>query len=249
VVETYQSWRKSGISGIQVERTALRKDGARFDAHINGNMVALQDEVVEIAFFTDTSERKRNELELAKYRQHLEELVKERTEVQKLLAEEKELLSTTLMSIAEGVIVTDPDGLITLFNHSAEKITGYSLNEATGSPIHSILQLRDSSTLEILEDTLRSLLELEKIQKNGGNYRAPTLTTRWGTRLLVLGGISTLKSVKSDIVGYVIVFQDVTEKQRLESQTILSQKWRLLASWHPKLPTRSIPRSNTLVTI
>jgi PAS domain S-box-containing protein len=224
VLEYYQSWKRGAVPEIQAERIAIKRDGARFDVFVNVKKVTLQDGPAEIAFYTDITERKKNELELEKYREHLELLVQERTAVQQLLAAEREILFTALMSIAEGVIAVDKEGFINLFNPAAEKITGFPSDEAIEQPIQSVFQLCDSNTQEPIQDILSSLLEMDRMQQEAGNYRAPTLITRTGSRVLVSGSISALRSTKDEVSGYVIVFQDITEKYRVESQTVLSQK-------------------------
>jgi len=128
------------------------------------------------------------------------------------------------MGLGEGVIVTDKNGLITLFNHSAERITGFTSAESVEKSIHFIFKLCDSNTQEVYQNVIFALFELDYAQKTGSHYHAPTLITRSGERILVAGSISALKSARGDVFGFVLVFQDVTEKQKLESQTALSQK-------------------------
>jgi PAS domain S-box-containing protein len=189
---------------------------------ITGNEMRMLTIISQLAGNAIYRSRLHDQLKLSN--ETLQNEIDQRAAVQNLLATEKELLSTTLMSIGEGVIVTNEEGIITLFNHSAESITGYTSTEAIEKPLNTIFQLCDSNSLEIFQDVIRSMFELDYAQKVELKYRAPTLITRVGLRLLVAGSISALKSNKGEIFGFVIVFQDVTEKQKLESQTVLSQK-------------------------
>jgi len=223
-LDAYSSWSRGEIPGIQLERIGIKRDGTRFDLFVSINKVHFPDGPAEIAFFTDITERRRNEKELARYREHLEELIEERTTVQRLLADEKELLSTTLMSIGEGVIVTDKEGFITLINRSAEKITGFAAVESLDQPIINILPLHDSATQEAYADVIDSLIALDVTSKTGGEYKSPTLICRNGSKLLLSTSTSALRSALGEVVGYVIVFQDITERHRFESQTNLSLK-------------------------
>jgi two-component system, NtrC family, sensor kinase len=218
------AWLQGTSAPYKNERICLKKDGTRFDVNVDLDKINLKEGPAIIAFYQDITERKKSEQELIKSKENLEDLVQELTTVQNLLATEKELLSTTLMSIGEVVVVTDAEGFITLFNHAAETITGYSLDEALEKPLNAIFQLCDSSSNEMIQDIIHALLKMDNVQKNGGNYRAPALITRSGKRILISGSISPLLLSQNEIVGYVIVFQDITEKLKFESQTILSQK-------------------------
>ncbi len=151
-------------------------------------------------------------------------------EVQRLLVSEKELLSTTLMSIADGVIVTDQDGRVILINQAAESITGYSFSEAIHQPVTNILNLQISSTLDKVTDVVNYLVMLEKAQGKYSTNRAPVLITKSGKRLLLSGNITALKSAGplEDTVGFVIVFQNITEKQKSDEQNALSQKMQAI---------------------
>lgn len=64
----------------RMEMTALRRDGTEFPIELSIAPLPKQDAVEFAAFVRDITERKRNEAELKRHRQHLEELVVERTE-------------------------------------------------------------------------------------------------------------------------------------------------------------------------
>ena len=194
-------------------------------------VVANLEQAEAVVIVRNVTEQRAMEVEIRqseeRYRQlskELEQRLEEITQMQNLHAAEKELLSTTLMSIFEGVIVTDPDGIINLFNRSAELITGFSASEALDHPLNAVFQLHDSNTQERIPDLINALMKMDLAQKTGSNYPAPTLVNRSGDRLLVSGSLSALKSISGETFGYVIVFQDATVKYLSESQTILSQK-------------------------
>ena len=150
--------------------------------------------------------------------------IQQKVVMQELLAAEKELLSTTLMSIADGVIVTDQDGYILLFNRAAESISGYSSAEVIQKPINDVFSLHNPSTSEKVPDVIPYLIELENAQKNRVVYKSPLLISQSGERILLSGSVTSLKSVDENIVGFVIVFQNISEKQKAEAQNVLSQK-------------------------
>ena len=55
-----------------------------------------------------------------------------RKQIEKMLFDEKEHFRTTLLSVGEGVISTDNQGLVTVMNPVAERLTGWTLEEAAG---------------------------------------------------------------------------------------------------------------------
>ncbi len=70
------------------EQRAMKKDGTEFDAEFNISTYTLNGEIYSLAVIRDITERRRAEEELRRHRDHLEELVKERTaEVQQAHAD------------------------------------------------------------------------------------------------------------------------------------------------------------------
>jgi PAS domain S-box-containing protein len=62
------------------EQRAIKKDGTEFDAEFNVSTYTLNGEIYSLAVIRDITERKRAEAELRRHQNHLEELVKERTD-------------------------------------------------------------------------------------------------------------------------------------------------------------------------
>ena len=154
----------------------------------------------------------------------LQNEIEQKIVIQELLAAEKELLSTTLMSIADGVIVTDDDGVVILFNQAAEFITGYASSEAIQKPVSSVFNLCVPNPLESARDVIDYLLKVENTQKNFTKYQAPLILSKAGEKILLSGSITPLKSSEKYSGGFVIVFQNINEKQKAEAQKALSQK-------------------------
>lgn len=154
----------------------------------------------------------------------LQSEVRQKVLTQELLAAEKELLSTTLMSIAEGVIITDNARNILLYNRVAAALTGYPPQEAIGQPLSNLLKLADPHTQEIVKDPISFLFHMEELSRKASDYKPPMLKTKSGAVLLVSGSIAELQGSGGSSMGHVIVFQNITEKHRAESQVMLSQK-------------------------
>ena len=139
--------------------------------------------------------------------------ITERKKMEEALFQEKELAQTTLESIAEAVITTDENGLIEYLNPAAEAITAWNLAEAKGLDFRAVLNTDYEPSLKqcesIVEQVLREGITIAKecilIAHNRQEYA-------------ITQSISAIKNKDNQIVGTVIVFQDITEKRKLSAQ-------------------------------
>jgi PAS domain S-box-containing protein len=154
----------------------------------------------------------------------LQKEIEQRAAVQNLLAAEKELLSTTLMSIAEGVIIVDEEGRVMYYNQAAETISGYQAAEVAEKPLESVFRLIDPNTQQAIPDPLARLYEMNHLEEIDPNYKSPLLVTKSEERIPVSGSIAPIKSLAGELVGHVLVFQNIAEKLKAEAQMLLSQK-------------------------
>jgi len=158
--------------------------------------------------------------ELVETNQELEKEIKAREGVQAVLAKEKELLSITLLSIQDGVISTDRDGVITLFNQAAEAITGCSQADALGKPLHDTVRIIDEKANQISAEPLFKLLD----KTSAKPLEHLTLLNRSGGKLLISGSSAPVRNNAGELVGYVMILENITEQKRIEAQLMLSQK-------------------------
>lgn len=101
---------------IRCEKEYLRKDGSRVPVELLLELTEDDEgKPLYLAFITDISKRKKTEEELRKYRDHLEELVRERTEK---LQRVEMLSSTVLASLRDHVVVIDKNGQIVSVNEA-----------------------------------------------------------------------------------------------------------------------------------
>ncbi|MCE1255564.1 MAG: ATP-binding protein [Anaerolineae bacterium] len=154
----------------------------------------------------------------------LQNEVKQRAAMQDLLAAERDLLNTTLMSLSEGVITTNESGLVTFINKSAEQITGYSSSDALNQPLQKTFRMLDVETNQAVENIIETLYNLEKNRNDDFRLRIPTLLTGNNEKRLIGGSIASITNLNKVTTGHVLVFQDITVKQQLEAQSMLSQK-------------------------
>jgi PAS domain S-box-containing protein len=122
----------------------------------------------------------------------------------------KSLMDNIFASITSGVVTTDEDGCITLFNHAAERILGLPAEEAEG------LFYRDA--LPDLAPVLDPLMD--QVQQEGqpivGREAEPNLPGRG--RLILSLNLSPLESPGEEQAGgLALVIDDITERRRLEA--------------------------------
>ncbi len=132
-------------------------------------------------------------------------------EAEKTIAEEKERLLVTLRSIGDGVITTDRQGRITLVNKVAEKLTGWSFDDALGKPLAEVFHIINELTREQCENPV------EKVLKSGsivGLANHTALIRRDGTEMIIADSGAPIRDRESRIIGVVLVFRDITEKEK-----------------------------------
>lgn len=135
--------------------------------------------------------------------------------VEAQLAEEKERLRVTLESIADGVISTDAGARISFMNPVAEEMTGWSLAGAIGRPLHRVFDIiEESSGRTASSPVARCLAEGRHAYQDADVL----LVTRNGGKRDIHGSAAPLRTPEGNIVGAVLVFQDVTESRALQRQ-------------------------------
>ncbi len=133
------------------------------------------------------------------------ELDKELEEKNRQLSTTTEYLSNLLESISDGVIATDLDGKIIIFNRSATQILGYTTEEVTGKPFEKIFG--------------------RKFHQDTQNLKSNILKAKSGRMVPVAEKDSAIIDSTGKPIGMVKVFQDLTEI--LELKASIQQKERL----------------------
>ena len=117
-----------------------------------------------VAVMRDVTRRKAGELELDCHRNHLEQLVAERTAA---LAEIEARASHILQSSADGLFGIDPQGRLTFINRAGCALLGYTSEQLVGRQAHSIIHHSrpDGSPYDVRDcPTLASLSHGETVR-------------------------------------------------------------------------------------
>ncbi len=125
---------------------------------------------------------------------------------------EEERAQVTLHSISEAVIRTDSAACVEYLNPAAEKLTGWSNDEAVMRPLSEVLHVLDDAAREPLEDPA-----LQAVVRGAGvsNTRDALLVSRSGQEYAVELTAAALHGDDGHTPGAVVVFRDVTDVRAL----------------------------------
>ncbi|HKX62759.1 MAG TPA: PAS domain S-box protein [Verrucomicrobiae bacterium] len=140
---------------------------------------------------------------------------RERREIENSLAEEKELLSTTLASIGDGVIVTDIRARVISLNSEAEQLTGWSAVDAIGQPFKNVFQILNERTGKPAVDPVEKVLRLGMATALANHT---VLVAKDGRHIPIEDSASPIREAGGALLGVVLVFRDVTQQRLAERE-------------------------------
>ncbi len=126
---------------------------------------------------------------------------------------EQDNLAITLDSIADGVIATDAQGLITRMNPVAERLTGWPLAEALGQNLSQVFHILSAQTRRRLVNPVQEVMARGDVV---GQTRHTVLLARDGREYQIADSAAPIRDATHTIVGVVLVFSDVTDRYRTE---------------------------------
>ena len=138
----------------------------------------------------------------AAFRESLEEAHQRADE----LVESQQWLQTTLESVGDALIACNQQHRVELMNPVAQRLTGWSLDEAKGRRLESIFCSVDEETREPTTKT-HSLL----LTKDGAEY-------------LIDQSAAPIRDAKGEVAGLVLVFRDVTDIRKRETALMAHEK-------------------------
>jgi PAS domain S-box-containing protein len=147
--------------------------------------------------------------------------IEERKKAEKALLQEKERLAVTLRSIGDGVITTDTGGRVVLMNNVAENLTGWSQEDACGQLLPDVYHIINKNS------RLRCENPADKILAAGGVVyldKDTILLAKDGRERIIADSGAAIRDKEGSVLGVILVFQDITEKQALEEEVLKYQK-------------------------
>ena len=112
-------------------------------------------------------------------------------------------VTDVLGALILGITSVDQAETIRMMNRAAEDLTGWSTEEATGTPVRQVFRLADAATGRDLELPLEQALE----QRSVVEIRDRVLITKNGGQKPVSGNIAPLRGADGGPGGAVIMFE------------------------------------------
>ncbi len=128
----------------------------------------------------------------------------------------EENLRITLESIGDGVIATDVHGNITKINKVAETLTGWKRTECLGQPLKKVFCIINATTGREIESPVSKVLETGDVVDLANHT---VLISKDGKKRSISDSGAPIFNDVGNIVGVVLVFRDVTEKELYEKVT------------------------------
>ncbi|RPJ69596.1 MAG: PAS domain S-box protein, partial [Desulfobacteraceae bacterium] len=159
-----------------------------------------------------------SERELKDHRDNLERLVVERTTE---LAKSEERMRLVLDSAGDGIIGVDNEGRATFVNNAAERMLGLGEGELIGHPIHDLIHHSrfDGSPYPADECPMRSAF-------TDGEVHRVDEEMLWRRDRTGFQAEYTANPIRREgqVIGAVIVFNDITERKRAEERLRQAQE-------------------------
>lgn len=188
---------------------------------------------------------------LQQAREHLAEQVDERTRSLNTVIQElshalvlqqqaeaaerlqRERWETTLASIGDAVIVTDKASQVTFLNDVAQRLLGWSREEALGQSLLRIFPIINEVTRQPVESPVNKVLREGAVI---GLANHTLLRRRDGTEIVIDDSAAPIRDAHGTLQGVVLVFRDHTARRHTEAALRESEaRFQMLANDAPVL--------------
>jgi PAS domain S-box-containing protein len=126
---------------------------------------------------------------------------------------QREQLRATLSCMADGVLVTDEKGKLTLMNPAAEVMTGWSMSDVRSKRLPEFFAVRREEGDSFAENPLERVLKAGEVIQGASRL---VLTVRSGDQIPIAYSAAPIRDAAGGITGGVLVFRDETERRRNE---------------------------------
>lgn len=135
--------------------------------------------------------------------------------------ENAQWLTATLGSIGDGVIATDGKGRVRFMNPLAERLTGWSQEEAAQRDIREVFQIIEEKSRGVVENPVLGAIETGEVLTLAPDT---ALIDRRGGEHPIDDSAAPIRDLNGKVFGAVLVFRDISERRRLEERLRQAQK-------------------------
>jgi diguanylate cyclase (GGDEF)-like protein/PAS domain S-box-containing protein len=157
----------------------------------------------------------------------------ERKIMEEALFVEKERAQVTLNSIGDAVVCSNVSGNITFLNLVAERMTGWSWQEAAGRPMSEVFQILDAVSRETTPNPMDAAMGQDRTVHIPSNC---VLLRRDGFETPIEDSVAPIHDRDGKATGAVIVFRDVSTARAMAAQMTHSAQHDFLTG----LPNRML---------
>jgi diguanylate cyclase (GGDEF)-like protein/PAS domain S-box-containing protein len=157
----------------------------------------------------------------------------ERKNLEDALFVEKERAQVTLNSIGDAVACTDVSGNLTFLNLVAEKLTGWSWQQAAGKPMAEVFRILDTTNREVIPNPMDRAVRGDQTVHLPANS---ILVRRDGFEIPIEDSVAPIHDGEGQAAGAVIVFRDVSVARAMALQITHSAEHDFLTG----LPNRML---------
>jgi len=158
--------------------------------------------------------------------------------MERKLRESERWWSTTLKSIGDAVIATDRSAVVTFMNAVAEDLMGWKLDDAFGRKLIDVFNIINRDTRLPVENPVGKVLREGAIV---GLANHTLLIARDGREIPIDDSAAPIKDGQGNITGVVLVFRDITERERAELEREKADKAVLRAKEEWERTFNTIP--------
>jgi len=135
--------------------------------------------------------------------------------IEAALFAEKENAQIRLNSIGDAVICTDISEKINYLNSVAEKMSGWTLEEAAGHSISEVLRIKSATNSEFTSNPIEEAIRQDKTLLLPADS---IFVSRDKMEIPLAGSIAPIRSRESRTTGVIIVVRDVSTARAIEQQ-------------------------------